>query len=97
MKMLPYVNGGKPEKIIVRKSMNKRDIVAMEASPLYPLVLERYNGNLKIIKEIQAIIATIIVSDFSYIDYDIKEINGVRIDTIPQLIIEEVLMFALMI
>lgn len=97
MKMLPYVIGGKPDKIIVRKAMNKKDIVAMEASPLYPLVLERYNGNTKIVKEIQAIISTIIVSDFSYIDYDIKEINGIRIDTIPQLIIEEVLMFALMI
>ena len=97
MKMLPYIIGGKPEKIIMRKSMNKRDLTAMMNSPLYPLVLEKYNGNEKIMKELQDIAATIIVSDFSFIDYHNPDLHGERIEIIPGMITEEVLMFALLI
>ena len=71
-------------------------MIKLEASPTYPLVVEKYR-NEKIIKQILTIIATIISSEFEFIDYNNPELHGKRIEMDPDLIIEEVLNYALLI
>ena len=93
--MLPYIISGKVEKLVSRKSVNKKEKAMVEASPSYPLILEKYK-NEEIVNYILGIIATIISSDFSIVDMN-PEIDGKRLDTIAvAAIIEEVEMFILM-
>lgn len=97
MIILPYVLSGKVEKLVLKKCVNKKDLVNIQSSPNYKLVLERYNNNEKIIKHILSIIATIISSDFKIIDPDNPQIHGKMIDPVPAIIAEEVLLYSLLI
>ena len=95
MVILPYIISGKVEKLVSRKSVNKKEKAMVEASPSYPLILEKYK-NEEIVNYILGIIATIISSDFSIVDMN-PEIDGKRLDTIAvAAIIEEVEIFILM-
>lgn len=95
MVILPYIISGKVEKLVSRKSVNKKEKMLVEASPSFPLILEKYK-NEDITNNILSIIATIISSDFSIVDMN-PEIDGKRLDTIAiNAIIEEVEMFILM-
>ena len=95
MIILPYIISGKVEKLVQRKSINKKEKILVEASPSYPRILEKYK-NENIIDNILSIIATIISSDFSIVDMN-PEINGRRLDTVAiNIIIEEVETFILM-
>ena len=95
MVILPYIISGKVEKLVSRKSVNKKEKMLVEASPSFPLILEKYK-NEDITNNILSIIATIISSDFSIVDMN-PEIDGKRLDTIAiNVIIEEVEMFILM-
>ena len=95
MVILPYIISGKVEKLVSRKSVNKKEKAMVEASPSYPLILEKYK-NEDIVNYILGIIATIISSDFSIVDMN-PEIDGKRLDTIAvSVIIEEVETFILM-
>ena len=96
MILLPYIISGKVEKLIGRKTVNKKEMVKLESSDYYPQVFNKYR-NEKIIKTILSMISTIISSDFTIIDYNIKEIDGKHIQTIPDIIIEEILMYTLLI
>ena len=96
MILLPYIISGKVVKVVSRRSVNKKEMIKLEASPTYPLVVEKYR-NEKIIKQILTIIATIISSEFEFIDYNNPELHGKRIEMDPDLIIEEVLNYALLI
>lgn len=95
MVMLPYVISSRVDKIVARKSVNKKDLVKIQSSPLYPLVLEKYNE--RIVKEILGVVATILSGDFTIIDYDDPNLNGKRIEIIPDIIIEEFLMYVLLV
>jgi hypothetical protein len=78
MIILPYIIAGKTEKLVSRKTVNKRERLLIEASPIYPKLKEKYKND-DIIDHILSIIATIISSDFSVVDMD-PEINGKKID-----------------
>jgi hypothetical protein len=114
--MLPYVISSKVEKLISRKSVNRKDLVKIESSELFPQVLQKYQEpvfdpttqdsdnalaynaeNNKIIKEILSMIATVLSSDFKIIDYNDPKINGKTIEIIPDIIIEEFLIYVMLI
>ena len=96
MAYLPYILTGKVNKVVSRKSLNKKEIAEMQASQFYPLVVKKYE-NPKILDQILGTIATIITSSFSVIDYQNQEINGAPIDPETRIIIEEFLMYVLLI
>ena len=96
MILLPYIISGRIEKLVGRKTVNKKEMAKVQASPNYPLVVAKYK-NEKIIKQILSYIATIISSNFRIIDYDDKELNGRMISTMPDIVIEEVLAYSLLI
>lgn len=96
MVVLPYIISGKVDKLIGRKSVNKKELVKLEMSPNYDMVVNKYKND-KIIKLILSYIATIISSEFHIIDYHNPEINGKKIEIIPDMIIEEILMYTILI
>lgn len=107
MVMLPYIISSRVDKLISRKAVNKRDLVKIESSSLYPEVIaqyqeptQRYNKETvyenRIIKDILGMIGTILSSDFTIIDYNEPELNGKSIEIIPDIIIEEFLMYVLL-
>lgn len=96
MGFLPYIISGKVNKIVSRKTLNKKEIAEMESSQYYPYVVDKYK-NPKIIQQILGTIATIITSNFSIIDYENKEINGLPITVESRIVIEETLLYTLLI
>lgn len=94
--MLPYIISGKIEKLVGRKSLNKKESTKLENSENYPAVIEKYKND-KIIKIILGYIASIISSDFRIVDIHNPNINGKLIDIIPDIIIEEMLLFVLLV
>jgi hypothetical protein len=96
MGFLPYIISAKVNKIVSRKTLNKKEIAEMEASQYYPLVQDKYK-NPKIFQQILGTIATIITSNFSIIDYHDRELNGTPINVETKIIIEETLMYILLI
>ena len=96
MGFLPYIISGKVNKIVFRKSLNKKEVAEMESSQYYRLVQDKYK-NEKIMEGILGTIATIITSNFSIIDYNDREINGQSIFVETKIIIEEFLMYILLI
>ncbi len=96
MGILPYIISGKVVKVVSRKTLNKKEIAEMQASQYYPLVVDKYK-NPKILDQILGTIATIITSTFNVIDYNDPELNGQTIRVETKLIIEEILMYILLI
>jgi hypothetical protein len=96
MAYLPYILSSRVNKIISRKTLNKREVVEMESSQYYPLVMNKFK-NEKIKNQILATIATIITSNFSMIDYHDPSINGKQIIIDSRIIIEETLLYILLI
>lgn len=98
-RLLPFIIGGKIDRLISRKTVNKKILQRMEISELFPKVIEKYNNN-KIQEEIIfKIISQILSSSFTNIDYYDMSLNGIPIKTqsSPELIVEEVLQFILLI
>lgn len=93
---LPFIISGKVEKIVGRKSVNKKELIKMQSSSCYSMVMNKYRND-KVIKQILSAIATIISSDFSIIDYFNRNIDGKRIETSPDIIIEEYLTYVLLV
>lgn len=96
MILLPYIVSGKADKIVGRKTVNKKEMMRIEASKYYPLVVQKYQ-NEKIIKQILSTIATLISSDFRIIDYHNPDIHGKKLEILPEIIIEEYLPYTLLI
>lgn len=96
MSYLPYIISSKMNKIIARKTLNKRELIEMEHSQFFPLVSEKFNND-KIKNQILGTIATIITSNFSIIDFQNKENTGKQIIVDPRIIIEETLLYILLI
>ena len=69
MVYLPYIISSKVDRIVTRKTLNKKEMTKMEVSPYYKLVQDKYK-NEKLVKQILSTIATIITSNFRIIDYD---------------------------
>lgn len=94
---LPYIISSKVTRLVTRKNINKKELFKIESSPYYPFILEKYKSN-KINREILSIIAIILSSEFEFIDYnDLEGIDGQIASIMPEFIIEEVLIYILMI
>ena len=113
MVYMPYIISSKIDKIVTRKTLNKREMVKMELSPYYKLVQDKYKND-KIVKQILSTIATLITSSFRVIDYDdynstpstgcngdivlhAGKMNGTVLNIEPDIIIEECLLYILLI
>lgn len=94
---LPYMVGGKVNRVVTRKNINKKELQKIEASKYYPLIHAKYN-NEKIEQEvILSLIAQILSSEFQTIDYYNPENNGLTINVIPDVVSEEVCRFVMLI
>lgn len=93
---MPYIISSKVDKIVARKTLNKKELSRMQQSQYFPLVQEKYK-NEKIQKQILGTIATIITSSFTIIDYNDPELHGKPISIETDIIIEEALLYILLI
>lgn len=89
MVLLPHIISAKVVHLATRKSINKKDLLKLEASEVYQQVKQKYRSE-KIEKHILGLIATTITSDFQAIEPEFPEINGKKIQIIPDLILEEI-------
>lgn len=96
MNYLPYIISAKVNKIVSRKTLNKKELAEMESSQYFKYVEDKYK-NPKILHQILGTIATIITSNFTIIDYQNKDINGLQINIDSRFIIEETLIYILLI
>jgi hypothetical protein len=96
MNYLPYIISAKVNKIVSRKTLNKKELAEMESSQYFKYVEDKYK-NPKILQQILGTIATIITSNFSIIDYKNKDIHGLEINIDSRFIIEETLIYILLI
>lgn len=96
MSYLPYVISSKVNKIITRKTLNKRELIEMEQSQYFDLVNKKFQ-NEKIKNLILGTVATIITSNFTIIDFHNPEIHGKQIQIESRMIIEETLLYVLLI
>lgn len=96
MVYLPYIVSAKVEKVVARKTLNKKELFKMQSSQYYELVRDKYKND-KILKQVLSTIATIITSTFHIIDFHDKELNGQIIKIESDIIIEEALLYILLI
>ena len=97
MFQLPYIIGGRVNRVVTRKNINKKELQKIETSEYYPFIHAKYN-NEKIEKEIiLGLIAQILSSEFQTIDYYNPKANGIPIGIIPDIISEEVCRFVMLI
>lgn len=89
MILLPHIISSKVVHLATRKNINKKDMMKLEASEVYQQVRQKYRSK-KIEKHIWALIATTMTSDFQAIEPEFPEINGKKIQIIPDLILEEI-------
>lgn len=96
MSFMPYIISSKVEKVVGRKALNKKELMKMQQSQYYKLVEDKYK-NEKIQRQILGTIATIITSSFRIIDFYDPELNGKLITIDIDMIIEEALLYILLI
>ena len=92
MIILPYVISSRVMRLATRNSINKKDAMKLETSEYYEAILKKYR-NTKIEKQILSTIAIILSSDFDVIDYEDPNLNGKRLQTISDYIIDEILIY----
>lgn len=97
MFQLPYMIGGKVNRVVNRKNINKKEIEKIKQSKYYPFIHEKYN-NEKIEQDvILGLIAQILSSEFQTIDYYNRENNGLTLHVVPDIISEEICRFIMLI
>ena len=96
MVLLPYIISSKVVRIATRKNINKKELTKLELSPLYKYIEDKYKND-KIMKHIYSLIATTVSSEFEYIDPDSDVEDGMIIQVVPELVMEEILMYITMI
>jgi hypothetical protein len=96
MVFMPYVVSAKVDKIIGRKTLNKRELARMEMSQNFPLIVDKFKND-KVYKQILSTIATIITSTFHIIDYKEPDLDGRLLNIDSDMIIEECLLYILLI
>lgn len=90
MILLPHIISAKVLHLATRKNINKKDLMKLDASETFQQVMAKYNWSEKIRKNIIALIATTITSDFQAVEPEFPEINGKKIQIIPDLVLEEI-------
>lgn len=101
MVILPYIISSRVVRVATRKNVNKKELIKLQASELYPKIKEKYaNPNME--QKILEMIGKIVSSSFEIIDYDTvnhcptKE-DGLMVPIVNDVIDEELLMFITMI
>ena len=97
MRLLPYIFSSNIIQISSRTTLCKKELIKLEQSEYYNDILKKYNGDEKKIKQILALVATMLSSKFTIIDYYDKEINGMDIKMESDILIDEVLRFIIQI
>lgn len=96
MYLFGAIVSSKVVRLASRKSLNKKEMIKLESSETFEYIKQKYR-NEKIIKQIFSIIATLLSSDFEFIDYDDPDINGKKIMVTSDIVSEELLMYVNMI
>lgn len=96
MVILPYIISSKVVRIPNKKNINKKEFMKIESSPLWKQIQAKYK-NPKVEQDILGQIAVILSSEFKIIDFYDKELNGRKIEIINDIIIEEFLLYVLLI
>ncbi len=96
MVLLPHIISSKVLRIASRKNINKKELTKLEMSPLYEEIKNKYR-NEKMTKHILSLISTTMSSDFECVDMNDDDLNGIRIQVIPELILEEIPLYITMI
>ena len=94
--IMPYIISSKITRLITRKNVNKKELTKIQSSQFYQLVIDKYK-NPKIEDQILSMIAGILSSEFEIIDFYDDELDGRKVDTNIDLLLEEVLMYVLLI
>lgn len=89
MVLLPHIISSRVVHLATRKSINKKDLTKIEMSETFQRVLKKYRSE-KIKKYILSLIATTVSSDFEAIELTMPDINGHKIQLIPDIIMEEI-------
>lgn len=92
MVLLPYIISSKVNRLAIRKTVNKKELTRIESSPLYNLLSEKYRSK-KIKEHVLSLIATTLSSEFEIIDPDDPEVDGCKINVLPELIGEELMLY----
>lgn len=95
MTILPYIISSNVNKIITRSGLNKKEMVKLEGSEYYDIMVKKYK-NPKIVKQVLTSISIMIASDFDVAEYN-SDLNGKKITVIPDLIVNEFLMYTTLI
>ena len=93
MRLLPYIFASNIIQLSSRTTLCKKELVKLEQSEYYNEIKKKYNGDDKKIKQIFALIATMLSSKFNIIDYYDKDINGLDIKMESDILLDEVLRF----
>ena len=97
MSLLSAIIGGRVEKLVGRKTVNKAVLLRMKMTENYGRILNKY-VNERIPEEVLfGFIARTIASKFSFIDYQHPEINGQEIPLNKDILVDEFLKYGLMI
>lgn len=96
MLFMPYVISSKVDKVVGRKTLNRKELARMEMSQNFPLIVQKYK-NEKIYKQILGTIATIITSSFHIIEFNDTTLDNRLLNIDPDMIIEECLLYILLI
>ena len=94
MIILPYIISGKVERLVTRSNINKKEFIKLTSSDIYKRIEAKYN-NEKIINYILSLIATILCSTFSIIDYNDNSLHKkeIPVQTMVDFVCEEVLVY----
>lgn len=90
--LLSEILSGKVIRVNQRKTVNKKELDKIMCSSLFEMIKNKYR-NPKIIKNILSLVATIVSSDFEFINYYDEDMDRKRIEMIPDIICQEVLMY----
>ena len=75
---------------------NKKELTKIQSSQFYQMAIDKYK-NPKIENQILSMIASILSSEFEIIDFYDDELDGKLVDTNVDLLLEEVLIYILLI
>ena len=89
MVLLPHIISSKVLHLATRKTINKKDLIKLELSETYQRIQRKYRSE-KMKRLLIALIATTMSSDFQAIEPDDLELNGMKIQIIPDLVMEEI-------
>lgn len=92
LKIMPYIISSRIDKMVRRKNINKKEYNKILASPIYQHIKDKYKSE-KILDYIMNLIATILSSKFTIIDFEDETIHNTQNEIEPAILCEEVLLF----